>query len=334
MVSSVRPATWKILLAFGAIYFVWGSTFLAIRIGVSEVPPFLLAAIRFTSAGAILYTWVRLQGVESPSAREWGVAALLGAVVFVLDYGALFWAEQRVPSGIAAVLLATIPVFITILDITFLHTQRLTLRLAGALLIGLAGVAVLMHHSAAFGEPPVNRMGASALLLAAVSWSFATIFTPRLKLPASKGMSSAAQMLTGGILLFAVAALTGEMNGFHLTSVSYKTWAALAYLVLAGSVGAFTAYVWLLHYESPTKVGTYAYVNPVVAVAIGYWFGGEAIGVRTLFGTALILLSVLAINFMPRLGKQPAGGPGERIKPYSERDEISRTSLGVVEDDA
>jgi|SRR5581483_1071189 len=302
--STSRPATWKFLLAFGAIYFLWGSTYLAIRIGVSEVPPFLLAGMRFTSAGLILYGWMRLQGVESPSLREWRYATLLGTIVFVLDYGALFWAERRVPSGIAAVVLATIPVFISILDITFLRTQRLTLRLGAALLVGLAGVAVLMNNSMTLGEAPVDRAGALALLLAAVSWSFATILTRKLPLPASKGMNSAAQMLTGGVLLIAIAFGAGELKGFRFAAVSAKTWLALVYLVIAGSIAAFTAYIWLLHYESPTKVGTYAYVNPVVAVAIGYWFGGENVGARTLMGTALILVSVITINMGSTLAKQ------------------------------
>src|SRR5437660_16324 len=184
MESTVRPATWKILLAFAIIYFVWGSTFLAIRIGVSEVPPFLLAAMRFTLA----------------------------------------------------------------------------------------------------------------LLLASVTWSFATILTRKLHLPSSKGMSSAAQMLTGGILLFVVAGIAGDMKDFHASAVSVKTWVALAYLILAGSIAGFTAYVWLLHYESPTRVGTYAYVNPVVAVALGYFLGGETVGLRTLLGTLLVLVSVITIT--------------------------------------
>ncbi len=296
METSLRPAKWKILLAFATIYFVWGSTFLAIRVGVREVPPFLLAAIRFTVAGVVLYAWMRLKRIPAPSRREWASATLLGAIIFLLDYGALFWAEQRVPSGIAAVVLATIPVFIAILDIAFLRTHRLTLRLSGALLLGLAGVAVLMNNSVSLGEAPVDRLGALALLLASVSWSVATILTRKLRLPSSKAMSSAAQMLTGGVQLFIVAWIIGETKGFRFAAVSTETWLALSYLIVAGSLAGFTAYVWLLHYESPTRVGTYAYVNPVVAVAIGYFFGGETVGPRTLLGTALILVSVISIN--------------------------------------
>jgi drug/metabolite transporter (DMT)-like permease len=304
--TTARPAAWKILLAFSIIYFVWGSTFLAIRVGVQEVPPFLLAGIRFFVSGIVLYGWLRLKGTPSPSRREWAAATLLGALIFLVDYGCLFWAEQRVPSGIAAVVLATIPVFITLLEIIFLRTQRLTLRLGLALLMGLCGVAVLMGHSLSFGEVPLNRAGALALLVAAFTWSVATILTRRLILPASKPMSAAAQMLAGGTQLFLLAAISGEFAGFHLEAVSAKAWFALLYLIVAGSIVGFTAYVWLLHHESPTKVGTYAYVNPVVAVALGYFVGGEAVGPRTLLGALLVLVSVITITTTPKPQAKPA----------------------------
>jgi drug/metabolite transporter (DMT)-like permease len=231
--TATRPPSWKILLAFGIIYFVWGSTFLAIRVGVNEVPPFLLAGIRFFVSGIVLYGWMRLKGAPSPSRPEWTSAMLLGALIFLVDYGCLFWAEQRVPSGIAAVVLATIPVFITLLEIIFLRTQRLTVRLGLALLAGLCGVAVLTLPSFSFGEVPINRAGALALLVAAFTWSVATILTRRLTLPASKPMSAAAQMLAGGAQLFALAALSGEFAGFHVHAVSAKAWFARLYLIVA-----------------------------------------------------------------------------------------------------
>jgi drug/metabolite transporter (DMT)-like permease len=304
--KTARPPSWQILLAFAIIYFVWGSTFLAIRVGVREVPPFLLAAMRFFAAGLILYVWMRLKGSPSLTWREWAGASFLGALIFVVDYGCLFWAEQRVPSGIAAVILATIPVFITLSEITFLRTQRLSLRLATALLVGICGVAVLMSHSASLGEVPVNRAGAAALLIAAVTWSIATILTKRIPLPASKPMSAAAQMLTGGVQLFVVSAISGEMRGFHFDSVSTAAWFSLIYLIFAGSIAGFTAYIWLLHYESPTKVGTYAYVNPVVAVALGHFLGGESVGARTLLGTLLVLVSVITITTIPSTRRMEA----------------------------
>jgi drug/metabolite transporter (DMT)-like permease len=304
--TAARPPSWKIFLAFAIIYFVWGSTFLAIRVGVHEVPPFLLAALRFLVSGIVLYGWMRLKGTPSPSRREWAGATLLGALIFLIDYGCLFWAEQRVPSGIAAVVLATIPVFITLLEIILLRTQRLTLRLGLALLVGLGGVAVLVGHSFSFGEVPISRAGALALLFAALSWSVATILTRRLRLPASKPMSAAAQMIMGGIQLLILATLSGEFVGFRAQAVSWSAWFALIYLIIAGSIVGFTAYIWLLHHESPTKVGTYAYVNPVVAVAFGYFFGGEAVGPRTLVGALLVLVSVITITTTPKPVVKPA----------------------------
>ncbi len=301
--TSERPA-WKVLLAFAIIYFVWGSTYLAIRVGVREVPPFLLAAMRFVAAGLVLYLWMLAQGERSPSARQWLSALLLAVLIFVFDYGLLFWAEQRVPSGIAAVMLATIPVFMAMSEIILLRTQRLTLRLSVALLIGLAGVTVLVSHTLDFGGPPIDSAGAVALLVAAISWSIASALTRKLPLPPSKVMSSGAQMLAGGVLLAITAAGLGEFRNFHPAAVSRTAWAALAYLIVAGSIVAFTAYVWLIHHESPTKVGTYAYVNPVVAVLIGYFFGGEALGARTMMGTICVLIGVIVITTTP--ARKPA----------------------------
>ena len=304
-----RPR-WKTLLAFAIIYFVWGSTFLAIRVGVREVPPFLLAAMRFLAAGAALYGWVLIQGERSPTARQWGSASLLAILIFVCDYGLLFWAEQRVPSGLAAVMLATIPAFMALSEIIILRTQKLTLRLVSALAIGIAGVAILTIRSLNFGGAPIDTMGALALVVAALSWSVASVLTRKLPLPPSKVTSSGAQMLAGGIFLVLAAAARGELRGFHPTMVSRGAWFALAYLVVAGSIIGFTAYLWLIHHESPTKVGTYAYVNPVVAVLLGYFMGGEALGPRTILGTLFVLVSVIVIT-MPRPEKRVVAAPAE-----------------------
>ena len=298
---------WKTVLAFAIIYFVWGSTFLAIRVGVQEVPPFLLAAIRFAIAGLVLYAWTIAQGERSPSGREWMSAALLAVLIFVLDYGLLFWAEQRVPSGIAAVMLATIPLFMALSEIILLGTQRLTWRLAIALLVGVGGVAVLMNRSFSLGDAPIDTAGAAALIVAAISWSIASALTRKLPLPSSKVMSSGAQMLAGGVLLALTAAALGEFRDFRPGTVSRAAWLSLAYLIVAGSIIAFTAYVWLIHHESPTKVGTYAYVNPLVAVVIGYFLGGETLGPRTILGTLFVLVSVVLITTTPAKRPAPAG---------------------------
>jgi drug/metabolite transporter (DMT)-like permease len=304
MDAATHRATWKTLLAFAIIYIVWGSTFLAIRIGVREVPPFLLAAIRFMVAGLTLYAWTIARGERSPTRRQWASASLLAVLIFVFDYGLLFWAEQRVPSGIAAVMMAIIPVFMVLSEIAILRTQRLTLRLAFALLIGIAGVAVLMSHSLNFGGTPIDKMGAVALIIASVSWSVAASLARKLPLPRSKVMSSGSQMLAGGVFLTLTTAVLGEFRNFHPQAVSREAWLALLYLIVAGSIIAFTAYVWLIHHESPTKVGTYAYVNPVVAILLGYFFAGEALGLRTILGALLVLISVAMITMTPE--KRPA----------------------------
>jgi drug/metabolite transporter (DMT)-like permease len=305
METQGHRSTWKTLLAFAIIYFVWGSTFLAIRIGVREVPPFLLAAIRFLIAGLALYGWMLLKGERSPSARQWLSALLLAFLIFVMDYGLLFWAELRVPSGLAAVMMATIPVFMALSEILILRTQRLTVRLGLALLVGIAGVAVLVSRSLSLGGAPIDTAGAVALIIASLSWSVASILTRKLPLPASKVMSSGAQMLVGGALLAVAAVALGESRDFHPAAVSGAAWFSLVYLIVAGSVVGFTAYLWLLHRESPTKVGTYAYVNPVVAVLVGYFFAGEALGLRTVLGTLFVLISVVVITTTPARKRLP-----------------------------
>jgi drug/metabolite transporter (DMT)-like permease len=291
-----RPAAWKTLLAFGIIYFVWGSTFLAIRIGVHEVPPLLFAAMRFGTAGLALLLWTVAKRERMPVGKQWLTLAVLAAMIFLCDYGLLFWAEQRVPSGIAAVMLATIPAFMALSEIIFLRTQKLTLRLAIALLIGIGGVAVLMSRSLNLGGAPIENKGAVALLVAAVTWSIASALPKMMPVPESKSVSSAMQMLIGGVMLLAVSGGAGEFGRFHPAAVSHGVWWALIYLIVAGSIIGFTAYVWLLHHESPTKVGTYAYVNPVVAVLVGYFLGGEALDARIVVGAAFVLVSVIVIT--------------------------------------
>ena len=307
---SPRPR-WKTLLAFAIIYFVWGSTFLAIRVGVREVPPLLLAALRFLISGLVLYSWTRMRSERPPTSRQWMSAFLLALLIFVFDYGLLFWAEQRIPSGLAAVMMATIPVFMALSEIVILRTQRLTLRLSLALLIGIAGVVVLVNRSLNLGGAPIERTGALALIIGAISWSIASALTRKLPLPSSKVVSSAAQMLAGGILLTMASAIFGEFPRFHPSAVSLAAWLSLLYLIVAGSIVGFTAYVWLLHHESPTKVGTYAYVNPVVAVILGYFLAGEDLGPRTILGTAFVLASVIVITTTRAAKPTPAHEPEE-----------------------
>ncbi len=292
----MRPPRWKVLLSFAIIYLVWGSTFLAIRIGVLEMPPFLLAAIRFVIAGVVLYALGALRGERGPRGRQWWAISVLAVLIFGFDYGLAFWAEQRVASGIAAVMLATIPIFMSLFEIIFLGTQKLTLRLVLALVVGIGGVAAMVSRSFNLGGAPIDKAGAIALTVSAITWSMASVLTRKMPLPESKVMSSAAQMVVGGVMLGIASAALGEFRQFHPANVSTKAWISLVYMIVFGSIIAYTAYVWLIHHESPTKVGTYAYVNPVIAVILGYFFGGEPLGARTLVGTACVLISVIVIT--------------------------------------
>ena len=304
--ARIPRLSWKLLLAYAIIYFVWGSTYLAIRVGVLEMPPLLMAAIRFLVAGALLYGWTVTRGEKAPTARQWASISLLAFLIFAVDYGLVFWAEQRVPSGVTAIIMATISAFMALAEIIFLRTQRLTLRLSVALLIGLGGVAVLVSHSLDLGGAPVDTLGGVALIVGAIAWAVAAVFARTQPLPNSKFLSSGAQMLVGGAMLAVASFALGEFKDFHPAAISFGAWFSLVYLIVPGSVVAFTAYVWLLHHDSPTRVGTYAYVNPVVAVLVGYFMGGEALGLRTVLGALLVLVSVVMIT-LPK-PKQLASG--------------------------
>jgi drug/metabolite transporter (DMT)-like permease len=303
---STQRLPWKVLLAYAIIYFVWGSTYLAIRVGVLEMPPLLMAAIRFLIAGLLLYGWTVWRGERRPTLRQWASISLLAFLIFAVDYGLVFWAEQRVPSGVTAIIMATISAFMALAEIIFLGTQKLTPRLSVALLIGLGGVAVLVSRSLDLGGAPVESVGAVALIVGAIAWAVAAVFARTQPLPESKFLSSGAQMLVGGAMLGLASFALGEFKDFHPAAVSFAAWFSLAYLIVPGSIIAFTAYVWLLHHDSPTRVGTYAYVNPVVAVLVGYFMGGEALSGRTLLGALLILVSVVMIT-APKKAAQPAG---------------------------
>lgn len=244
--------------------------------------------------------WMLARGVPLPDARQWRSAFLVSVPIFLLNYGLVFWAQTRIASGVTAVMQAMIPVFMVLAEITMLGTQRMSGRLAGGLVLGLAGVVVLVSDSLGLGQAPVDPISAAALLVASASWAVGSMLTRKLPLPASKAMSSGAQMLAGGMWLSLAALALGETRRFDPGAVSMDAWLALLYLIVAGSILAFTAYLWLLSHDSPTRVGTYAYVNPVVAVLLGYIVLAEPIGVRTVAGMACVLLSVLLINTMPK----------------------------------
>jgi drug/metabolite transporter (DMT)-like permease len=282
--------TVRLALAFFTIYFVWGSTYLAIRIAVATVPPLFAAGIRFSAAGAVLLLWSKFRRVPNPTPVEWRNLAVQAALMFLCGYSALFWAETEIPSGVASVLIATTPVWMALVEIAIFKRQRLHPKLAAAICLGVAGVALLALHRGA-GQIPL--LPCLAILGAQLAWSLGTVLSQALRAPASKVLTAGTQMTLGGLMLFFCSWLAGETTPWpHISS---RAAGALLYLIVAGSIVAFTAYTWLLARMPATIVSSYAYVNPVVALAIGYWLGNEALSRNILIGTALVLISVLLI---------------------------------------
>jgi drug/metabolite transporter (DMT)-like permease len=280
----------RVVLAFFAIYFLWGTSFLAIRIAVLEVPPLFAAGTRFFVAGAVLYGFMRFRGEARPTASQWRSLALIGLLMFVAEYGPLFWAEKYVPSGIASVLEATLPLITMALEVWIFRRHRFHWPLLAAILIGFAGVSSLLFHN---GEQNFGILPCVAILAGATAWSLGSVLNRSLDLPESRVLTSGAAMLLGGAMLLALSASFGELHPFP--HVSMRAAMALLYLIVCGSLLGFTAFVWLLARMPATRVSSHAYVNPVVAVALGYFVAGEMITMRTLLGTALVLASVVLI---------------------------------------
>ena len=283
--------TVKLVLAFFAIYVVWGSTYLAIRVAVDTVPPLFAAGIRFTIAGISLFGWSQLRGARAPSRLEWRNLTILGALMFLASYSGLFWAERTLPSGIASVLVATIPVWTALLEIVVFKRQRLEWTLAVSIALGLAGVIMIAIDSTSSGH--VNLLPCLAILASEIAWSTGTIITTMMKLPESKATSAGAQMMIGGVMLLGLSAAVREFP--PIPHISTTAWLAIGYLIVAGSLVAFTAFQWLLTQMPTTVVTSYAYVNPVIALMVGYFLGGEVIGPRAIAGSALVLVSTMAL---------------------------------------
>ena len=288
-VSKQGKFDFRVILAFAAIYVLWGSTYLAIRIAVQQVPPFFAAGIRFFIAGALLYAAMRFSGRPAPTRKEWGNLTLIGCLMFVVTYGAVFWAEQFVPSGFTSVLEATLPIITIALEVFVFRQQRFRWILLITIVVGFVGVLLLLLRN----PQHVAILPCVAILGGGTAWSLGAVLTRSLALPKSKGITAGAEMWLGGAILLVLSALTGEMHPFP--HVSAKAVGALAYLVVAGSLVGFSAFVWLLGRMPATRVASHAYINPVVAVALGFFFAGEAVTLRMLFGTALIVASVALI---------------------------------------
>jgi drug/metabolite transporter (DMT)-like permease len=289
---NVQVKGWKHAAALGAIYFVWGSTYFAIRVAVESIPPLLAAGARFLIAGLLLYGWALLRDCRPVERRQWRGIWLLGALMFLVSYSLLFSAEKTVPSGIASVLIATLPVWVLLFEATILKTQRVTPYLAGALAVGLIGVALLSGSSGTAAKP-TSWIWCVGIVVSAISWSAGTILSRRLNLPASHSISAGAQMICGGLLLLLFSGVIGEWKGLRVPPLAAV--GAMLYLIVAGSLIAYGSYVWLLQRMSPTRLSSYAYVNPVVALAIGWLVGGERLRLTELAGAALVLTSVVLI---------------------------------------
>lgn len=280
----------RMALAFFAIYVLWGTTFLAIRIAVEELPPLFAAGARFFTAGVLLYVFMRLKGVARPTAIQWRNLAIMGLLMFVAEYGPLFWAEKFVPSGVVSVLAATLPIITMVLEMLVLRQQRMRPMLVAATLVGFAGVGVLLLPN---GGQHFGLVPCLAILAGATTWSLGSVLSRSMQLPKSRPLTAGAAMMLGGGTLLALSAAFGEMH--PLPHVSIRAGLALLYLIVFGSLLAFTAFVWLLGHMPATRVASHAYVNPIVAVALGYFVAGEAVTPRMLAGTALVLISVFLI---------------------------------------
>jgi drug/metabolite transporter (DMT)-like permease len=325
-----QPPGFKIVLAFAAVYVIWGSTYLAIKVGIETIPPFFMAGARFLIAGTILYLLARRRGAPPATRQHWAAASVVGALLLLGGNGALVWSEQRVPSGLAALLLATIPIWMVLLDSLARRDgqgTKLDVRILSGLAIGIAGLALLVGPAKLWGSTRVDLAGASVLMLGSLSWSVGSLYSRQAKLPTSPFLAAAMEMLAGGALLAVLGFLTGEASQIRTGTISSASLLALAYLIAFGSLLGFTAYIWLLGVSSTARVSTYAYVNPVVAVFLGWAFAGETLSARILIATLAIVAAVaLILSHRPR---PVAVAPDTEGLPTSEEER----ALGIGEND-
>jgi drug/metabolite transporter (DMT)-like permease len=284
----------KIIGAFAAVYIIWGSTYLAILFAIETLPPFLMAGARFVTAGALLFawSWPRREGALSPA--HWRAAAVIGGLLLMGGNGAVSWAEQYVPSSIAALLIAVTPLWIVLLDWLWHGARRPGMLTVAGLALGFGGLVLLVGPGQILGAGGVYLPGALVLVAGSLSWSIGSIYSRRATMPGGGMLGVGMQMLCGGALLLLLGLLTGEAGRLDLAAVSLRSWLAVAYLTVFGSIVGYTAYMWLLQVVSPGRVATYAYVNPLVAVVLGWGLAGEALTLR-MAAAALVILSGVAL---------------------------------------
>lgn len=287
----------KLWIALLALYIVWGSTYLAIRFSVETIPPFLHAALRFFISGAILFVWRRMAGDPAPTLSNWKSTAIVGAGLLLGGNGLVAWAEQSVPSGIAALMISTSPFWLVLFESLRTGGAKPTWQSIVGLIIGFGGVFILIGPAEIMGgEGRFDTFGIVLLLLAPLFWSLGSIYARGADLPKSTLLGTGMEMLMGAVALFIVSVAKGELNGFSFGLVSMRSWLGLAYLITFGSLVGFVSYGWLLHNAPVSLMSTYAYVNPVVAVFLGNLFANEPLNARILIASAIIIGSVIFIN--------------------------------------
>lgn len=296
LATANRPSRLQVASAFAAVYVLWGSTYLAIKFALESLPPFWMASSRFLIAGALLYVWARRRGEPKPTRIHWRSAVVVGGLLLLGGNGGVVFAEQRVPSGLAALLVATVPLWMVMLDGAGRGWRRPPLQVLLGVALGLAGVALLVGPGHFAGGHGVDPLGAGVLLLGALCWATGSLYSRRAPLPSSPLLGTAMEMLGGGACLAVAGLLSGEWHRLDLAAASPRSLLAVAYLVIFGSLVGFTAYVWLLRVCTPPLVATYAYVNPVVAVFLGWAFAGEPVTGRTLLAAAVIVGAVVLIT--------------------------------------
>lgn len=284
----------RLLLAFAAVYVIWGSTYLAIRFAIETIPPFTMAAVRFLIAGGVLYAWARLRGAPAPTRAEWRGAWVIGALLLVGGNGGVVWAETRVSSGLAAVFVGAEPLWAVLLDWARPGGTRPTGAVVLGLLVGFVGMVLLVAPSADGRSADV--LGALALVLATIAWAVGSIYSRHARVPSSPLLSTGSKMLTGGVLLLLLGGATGEFGRVDVGAMSARSLLALLYLIVFGAIVGFSAYMYLLKHTTLAKASTYAYVNPVVALLLGWMLAGEVLTGRTLLAATVIIGGVALIN--------------------------------------
>ena len=289
-----RPHRLTVVLCFLAIYLIWGSTYLAIRYAVETIPPLYTAGIRHLAAGAILLLWC-LAGRLRPSWAQVRASMVIGVFFFLIGHGSLHWAEQKVPSGLASLLIASEPIWVFMLSAAAARQWRWNSSLLAGILLGLGGVGLLMGRSALTSVPGLF-VSSLAVVLSAVSWSAGVVYSRRSQLSGHPLLLSALSLLAGSVQLLLVGTIAGEYRGFSFASVSLRSWLSLGYLIVFGSVVAFTAYNWLMEHYSPTLVATHTYVNPIVAVLLGWLLAGEVVTPNVILSAAMVVSAVMFVD--------------------------------------